>query len=272
MPSLNGYGTLDDTNDTAAETFVTEGLAKVLKINNICDADHLTDCGIPDKITTMEGGLLDSFTSNYRTLATFNKMFNGSFSHSGWGSAADTVYSYNQKDTKAAAFETQNGESILVYYNPNCQPVIYDTGWSYTQPKMCANFVYDLNGSKGPNTVGKDIGFITALNPSDPIVVAPMPLNRRANTSAQNLHSAIGLCKAQDPESRLPNRDEAMSMFTNISLLKASTTDTQIWHGIILTSSKNSQGAQWNQSMSTGHQISDSLSGGGNYYVHCIKR
>lgn len=24
-----------------------------------------------------------------------------------------------------------------------------------TQSKLCANFVYDLNGSKGPNTVGK---------------------------------------------------------------------------------------------------------------------
>lgn len=60
-----------------------------------------------------------------------------------------------QVNTKAAAFETQNGESILTYYNPNCQGEMNETGMYYTQSKMCANFVYDLNGNKGPNTVGQ---------------------------------------------------------------------------------------------------------------------
>ena len=58
MPALNGYGTLkeessagaSDAVDTVAETFVTSGLSKVLKLNNICDSEHLSDCGIPDKI------------------------------------------------------------------------------------------------------------------------------------------------------------------------------------------------------------------------------
>ena len=50
MPALNGYGTLTEdesgnvTEDTAAETFITAGLSKVLKINNICDREHLEDC------------------------------------------------------------------------------------------------------------------------------------------------------------------------------------------------------------------------------------
>ena len=50
MPALNGYGTLTEdesgnvTEDTAAETFTTAGLSKVLKINNICDREHLEDC------------------------------------------------------------------------------------------------------------------------------------------------------------------------------------------------------------------------------------
>ena len=46
----------------------------------------------------------------------------------------------------------------------------------YSQPKMCANFVYDLNGIKGPNTFGKDIGAITVLYPTDSNIVAPEPL------------------------------------------------------------------------------------------------
>ena len=48
-----------DAIDTAAETFITAGLAKVLKINNICDNEHLEDCGIPKKITTFTGSVLD---------------------------------------------------------------------------------------------------------------------------------------------------------------------------------------------------------------------
>ena len=52
MSALNGYGigaTDDETASNAAQAFVTEGLAKVYKINNICDNEHLTDCGFPEK-------------------------------------------------------------------------------------------------------------------------------------------------------------------------------------------------------------------------------
>ena len=65
MPSLNGFGTLEGTigssgsqsitEDNVAETFVTAGLSKVLKINNICDNEHLPDCGIPEKVTPLSG-------------------------------------------------------------------------------------------------------------------------------------------------------------------------------------------------------------------------
>ena len=64
MPSLNGYGTLTEDEsgsieDTAAETFITSGLSKVLKINNICDNDHLEDCGIPSKMTDVLGSQIN---------------------------------------------------------------------------------------------------------------------------------------------------------------------------------------------------------------------
>ena len=68
MPSLNGYGTLKEETDsagstsiedTAAETFVTAGLSKVLKINNICDNMHLSDCGLPDKINPYSGSAIE---------------------------------------------------------------------------------------------------------------------------------------------------------------------------------------------------------------------
>ena len=102
-----------------------------------------------------------------------------------WTDVNGTVHpAESMIDTKAAAFETANGESILVYYKPDCTGSLGETNFHYTQNKVCANFIYDLNGTKGPNTVGKDIGALTALYPSDSIVVAPFPPHK----SRVNLH------------------------------------------------------------------------------------
>ena len=214
MPALNGYGTLTEDEsgnvieDTAAETFVTAGLAKVLKINNICDSEHLDDCGIPDKIAAINGSIAFSLLPG--TLVEYNSMFNGRESNNG--------YCYSQMNTKAVAFETANGESIAVYYNPFCMPYAERAESAYfIQPYICANFIYDLNGTKGPNTMGKDIGFITAFYATDSKVVAPMPLqNDLANgNSYSNLQKA---CKQMDNESRMPNIDELASIFCNRTL------------------------------------------------------
>ena len=215
MPALNGYGTLTEGDsstsavDTAAETFVTAGLAKVLKINNICDNEHLEDCGITSKLTALNGSTINTFPS---TFVGLNSMFNGSDSYG---------YSYSQPDTKAAAFETANGESIAVYYNPNCKVKDINTNSShYMQGDICANFIYDLNGTKGPNTVGKDMGFITALYSTDTIVVAPLPLaNNISGGSSFTQEDAAKACSDYDIESRLPNIEEAAAIVCNNLLL-----------------------------------------------------
>jgi len=218
MPALNGYGTLtagDSSNsavDTAAETFVTDGLSKVLKINNICDSEHLEDCGIATKYNNMKGGVIDNFTSTMNTLVKYNEMFNGVYSYTD-----GNINQYHQTDTKAAAFETANGESILVYYNPYCKSSLNIVDFDYTQPYMCANFIYDLNGSKGPNTMGKDVGFIAAIYPSDTHVVAPMPDIYDGKKGYQN--GAAKYCTDKNSESRLPNLEELMAMFYNRRLL-----------------------------------------------------
>ncbi len=274
MPALNGYGTLTEANsstsamDTAAETFITEGLSKVLKINNICDADHLTDCGIPNQITDLRGNVISNFTSSYTTLADYNSMFNGAFYENG-----SVLFSHSQINTKAAAFETQNGESILAYYYPNCTGMMGETsGATKMQTRMCANFIYDLNGNKGPNTVGKDIGFITALYPSDGVVVAPMPLNSFKG-GATTFDDAIGYCNNVDSESRLPTADEAAAMFYNRLLLGQQTQ-------AIMTSSKIYQTGGiyvWRQSFDSGNRTAIMRDGGNGGtgiggLVWCIRR
>lgn len=268
MPALNGYGTLtEDTSgsvieDTAAETFVTNGLAKVLKINNICDSEHLADCGIPDKIVKINGS--DILSPFPKTLNTFNPYFGGE----AWCDASR--YSYSQTDTKAAAFETANGESVAVFYSPHCTGSLNEENissinesYSYKiHSKMCANFVYDLNGTKGPNTVGKDVGFLTVLYPSDSVVVAPIPQLRSAGGT--NYAGASLLCREQDENSRLPNNEEAMALFyNNPSLLALPLTNT--W-----TSKIANKDFAWDLSFVVGHlkvrRRTESES------VFCIKR
>ena len=223
MPALNGYGTLTEdesgnvTEDTAAETFVTSGLSSVLKINNICDNEHLEDCGIVSKITTLAGSQID-FPD---TMGNLNSLMVGAQSTS--------TESISIIDTKAAAFETQNGESIAVYYNPNCVGDLQNLNWGgdtgyLGQARVCANFIYDLNGNKGPNTVGKDIGFMTVMYPSDPKITAPVP----AQSALSGTHtingdnSATRACSTYDSEYRLPNVEELYSLFVNKNLLSSS--------------------------------------------------
>ncbi|MCM1009959.1 MAG: hypothetical protein NC390_03640, partial [Fusobacterium sp.] len=217
MPAINGYGTLtedsssgaSDAVDTAAETFVTSGLSKVLKINNICDNEHLEDCGIPVKVTNLAGSVITMPT----TLAGLNPK-NISYNYSD----ATISQSVSLIDTKAAAFETQNGESILIFYNPVCRGSLNESSQMNPQLTMCANFVYDLNGSKGPNTLGKDIGFMSAYYPSDVQLVAPYPYVR--DVSGSKAQTAAGkACTELDPEYRLPNITELSSMFANTKLL-----------------------------------------------------
>jgi len=273
MPALNGYGTLkeassagaSDAVDTAAETFITDGLAKVLKINNICDNEHLEDCGIPSRITNLQGSIVDNLTTSYATLVKYNTMFQGGSWSTPFGDSG--VMDYYQIDTKAAAFETANGESILVYYNPTCSGAPDLNLSNASQAIMCANFVYDLNGNKGPNTVGKDIGFMSAIYPSDSVIVAPMPLNNVQYLSYMSQFEAIAYCKNIDSESRLPNLNEASSMFYNRRLLGVEV--LAYWTSSLVSS--NGSIYAWRQSFDTGNrtQISRDESRGS---VWCVKR
>ena len=209
MPALNGYGTVNSTTDNAAETFITAGLSKVLKINNICDSDHVFDCGLASKITTISAETI----SLPRKISALNS------------GIPDNTSGRVVLDTKAAAFETVNGESVLAFYNPNCtssgvlvngQAADGTIGY-YMKQHVCANFIYDLNGSKGPNTVGKDIGVMSVIYSSDPVVV--LPYAPRMLTVSKKHSEAAKECSALDDDYRLPNIEELLSLYYNGNLL-----------------------------------------------------
>ena len=203
MPQLNGYGKYEtdsdgNVTDTAAEAFLTEGLSKVLKINNICDSEHLADCGIASTMTNLNNEQKELLAAD--TLFELNEWFT-------FNSMAANI-----SDTKAAAFETQNGESVIVYYNPYCVSSL-DVDYIQASRYMCANFIYDLNGNKGPNAAGKDIGFISALYATDPVVVAPQVYN--TSTGYGTYETALSFCSSQGEDSRLPNIEEWSAIFYN---------------------------------------------------------
>jgi len=239
MPALNGYGTLKEATssasavDTATETFLTDGLAKVLKINNICDNAHLPECGIVSNLTTIAANSLPMPSTLYELDATFSsRSYDGEV--------------FSAADTKAAAFETQNGESIIAFYNPSCRTQYLSeanlNAWGNTvgfiHQNVCLNFIYDLNGSKGPNTVGKDIGIMTVFNATDSTVVAPMPSSTR-NAGEYKWQEAGKACTNENSESRLPNIDELSAMWLNRNLFDLSAG----WH--IWSSSTFSTSQAW---------------------------
>ena len=211
MPQLNGYGVVegDDSlsNARATEAFITEGLSKVLKINNVCDSEHLTDCGLSSLINPYTGNVFyttpPKTSSSYADASDFEN-------RSTW---MPSSYPNN------AALETQNGESILVMYNYKCVsdpvPNAYASNYYFLNDIVCANMIYDLNGAKGPNTPGKDIGFLTALYATDSKVVAPL-LASKGQYSADTWSAANSVCAAADPNSRVPNLEEGVSLMLNM--------------------------------------------------------
>ena len=256
MPALNGYGSAGN----ATETFITAGLAKVLKINNICDNEHLKDCGVVTSFTNLAGSQTTIPTTLYELSSWFESVeYSGS--------------SYSTTDTKAAAFETQNGESIIAFYNQSCRTEYlnnetqtqFGNTFGFPESTMCVNFIYDLNGNKGPNTVGKDIGFMTVFNATDSSVVAPVPANKDIGNSMVSHSIAISSCKNSDLENRLPNIDELSSMLIN-NLLLGPMQQENYWS----SSSLNSEYG-WGVSFkygerATGHKKNHVR------YVRCVKR
>lgn len=244
MPQVRGYGDLnissgwDDvdtttvqviSSDNATETFLANGLAKVFKLNNICDSSNLADCGIPDQIIKYGGEKMNIISDGaLKKLSDLHAAF----------SAAATGH-YYIIESNVGAFETANGESLLVHYNPACKDKLsaqmvthmgnyFDA--NTISPKMiaCANFVYDLNGKKGPNTMGKDMGFMTLFYPSDSVLVSSDLVNK-TYTFEGKLTEASAYCNGLSDEARLPNMEEMASLMLNLKFLPSSLDGKTMW-------------------------------------------
>ena len=96
---------------------------------------------------------------------------------------------------------------------------------------ICFNAVYDMNGAKGPNQIGKDIGFVgsfynnystnaEAVLPHD----KPVKTSEAPNTSGtDHLLRSMQYCKnLSDNDSWIvPNVDELSLLYINLKFLNA---------------------------------------------------
>ena len=217
---------LDSANSyDSAQAFVTEGLNEVLKINNICAGDSLSDCGIATNFITMAGSA-STLPKTWNALGLTSKTFTNPNS--------TTSYAADSTDL-VAAFETQNGESIMVFYNPDCVPDNEDSPSTTPVdmfPYVCANMIYDLNQDKGPNTVGKDIGYMSIFYASDSVVATGIPASADSTTACPDTE-------------RLPNLNEAVAMELNAKLLPRTAANLTSGRGMALGTGENPTVTTW---------------------------
>ena len=121
----------------STEEFVNE-LSKHLKIIKICDNSNLGRCIPYDKIVKRNGTSVNlssvNLTSNPRIVVKDDENNN-------YGETVGIVLG--------------NGMPMLLTYNKNCPALDPDT--PNQDSSSCISGLYDINGAKGPNKLGKDI-------------------------------------------------------------------------------------------------------------------
>lgn len=134
-----------------AGDFVENYYGRHIKISKYCGTNP-SECGFSDNIKKLGGkekleGGIPTTLSGLNSDITF------------------TVNNNATKNSSSYAFLTANGYSANLYYNKNCMDEYKGTGGHSGADRVCVNTVYDMNGRKGPNEVGKDIGFVTIFFP-----------------------------------------------------------------------------------------------------------
>ena len=229
-----------------AGDFVENYLKKQLQIVKTCSNSNLRDCGIETEPNKMV-----SLAEQKMTMPkTINDLAPGMAN----GLAIDTA-------SKSYGFVMSNGYSVNLFYNPSCLSDNKDAS-HWGQDRVCVNAIYDMNGLRKPNTVGKDIGFVTILYP-DVRTIAVAPDVVKQDASPANFDNAGASCTNQNKEYTLPNRDELLAMYYNANLLG-------ITSGYYWSASQASAELGWYQAFYGGYRYRYAKSRRDN--VRCVRR
>ena len=229
-----------------AEDFVENYLKKHLQIAKTCGNNSLRDCGIEtgaNKIISLAGKKMTMPVKISELAAGMSS-----------GDAIDP-------SSTSYGFVMGNGYAVNLFYNPSCMSDNKDAN-HWGQDRVCVNAIYDMNGLKGPNKVGKDIGFVTIMYP-DVRTTAVAPDVHKRNTQNASFYNAGASCAALDKEYTLPNRDELLAMYFNGNLLG-------ITSGYYWSASEASAELGWYQYFYNGYRGRYAKSGVDN--VRCVRR
>ena len=138
LKTMNTQQTI--SGHTTTLSFVEE-LSKHYKINKICSNDKLQDCFSE----TVYWGAGEA-TPEAVDMTTIKQASH--FGLEDWG-------------TELIGVQFANGVSGLVAYNPACSGDPYSNQFKGTE---CISMLYDVSGSKNPNTSGKDLGNYGVIN------------------------------------------------------------------------------------------------------------
>lgn len=184
----------------------------LVKVHMVCDGDKFFGCGLP-QVYEDTAGMIHRMPRSWSQLNS--KLVDMFYEDAETGS----VYEYHQEDFDSVAFITDNQESINLFFNPVCKVFDQKENPNYfSASSVCINMIYDLNGIKPPNKVGKDIGFITIFKPVDSVIVAPVPHYEDVSGKTQSEASGKA-CHLQKGSLRAPTDYELASMFVNSQLL-----------------------------------------------------
>ena len=184
----------EDTND-----FVNNVLSSQLKIAKVCDNKHLKDCGISEKIKTPKGETIDMPIYAHKT---------------GQAGTEGAINNVVGEKWDGRGIVTADGFSYNLFYYPKCYgsritDEVYFINYAHY---ACVNAIYDMNGLRKPNQVGKDIGVVTVFYPNE-TVQAVAPIAGEISESRINFYNSQKMCS--EKKQRLPNLEEGVSISLN---------------------------------------------------------
>ena len=287
--SIGGAFRLMSINDEVSKDVTTANytknvLSRYLKLIKTCD--NASDCDFPTKVKRPDGSVLTNIPTTMTTITDAYGVTEAKYVYEQFSTNSttnDTTRNYNN----AHFFITLDGFHVMFFYNPYCvfdsreKPyyVVPDSEKSgialqFSLDVACHWGVYDMNGTKGPNQVGKDIGFVGSFyNGGNTIAISALP-----NSSEEKVTSSLpdastqwqrasNYCNSLDNGNyRLPDINELSLMYL-VRKFVTDTNDTYFWSSSplpgfaymrFLVFSNGSR--DWANRSNTG------------YYVRCIRK
>lgn len=186
-----------------AEDFVKNYLSKKLAITKTCAPNQFRSCGIASVIYRLDKNNPENFMpSTYSWLSSLG----------GNMSKSSSTYKLFADGAKSHAFLTSNGYAVNIFYNPQCISNTHAANMNAID-YVCMNAVYDMNGLKGPNQIGKDVGVVTVLYPDEEsMAVAPVTAEKAGEHKWTDANNA---CTSKNKDYYLPSKEEMLSMEYN---------------------------------------------------------